>query len=60
MANWREPEKWNRAAGYAGERHRVFCSSLADVFEDREDLDPIRVELFDLIPVGTPVEIRED
>lgn len=33
-ANWREPLKWNRAAEKAGERHRVFCASLADVFED--------------------------
>jgi protein gp37 len=33
-AAWREPLKWNRAAEKAGERHRVFCASLADVFED--------------------------
>lgn len=33
-AMWREPLKWNRAAELAGERHRVFCASLADVFED--------------------------
>ncbi|MGD9635936.1 MAG: DUF5131 family protein [Pirellulales bacterium] len=31
---WREPVKWNKAAEAAGERHRVFCASLADVFED--------------------------
>ena len=31
---WREPLKWNREAVEAGERHRVFCASLADVFED--------------------------
>jgi protein gp37 len=31
---WREPLKWNRLAKAAGERHRVFCASLADVFED--------------------------
>lgn len=34
QAMWREPLKWNRAAEAAGERRRVFCSSLADVFED--------------------------
>ena len=33
-AMWREPVKWDRAAKAAGERHRVFCASLADVFED--------------------------
>lgn len=33
-AAWREPLKWDRAAREAGERRRVFCASLADVFED--------------------------
>jgi protein gp37 len=33
-AYWRDPVKWNREAQSAGERHRVFCASLADVFED--------------------------
>ncbi len=33
-AAWKEPLKWDRAAAKAGERHRVFCASLADVFED--------------------------
>jgi protein gp37 len=32
-AMWAEPVKWNAAAAAAGERHRVFCASLADVFE---------------------------
>lgn len=31
---WRQPIKWNREAEAAGERRRVFCASLADVFED--------------------------
>lgn len=31
---WLEPLKWDKAAAKAGERHRVFCASLADVFED--------------------------
>jgi protein gp37 len=30
---WNEPVKWNREAEAAGERRRVFCASLADVFE---------------------------
>lgn len=33
-ANWREPYKWNKQALAAGGRHRVFCASLADVFDD--------------------------
>jgi protein gp37 len=40
---------WNREAEKAGERHRVFCASLADVFEDRPELIDWRVELFELI-----------
>lgn len=31
---WKQPFKWNREAEKAGERRRVFCASLADVFED--------------------------
>ena len=33
-ANWKLPLKWNRQAEAAGVRKRVFCASLADVFED--------------------------
>jgi protein gp37 len=32
-ANWKKPEKWNREAQAQGVRKRVFCASLADVFE---------------------------
>jgi protein gp37 len=32
--NWREPIKWDRKAAAAGVRRRVFCSSLADVFDN--------------------------
>ncbi len=31
---WRQPLKWDREAKAAGIRKRVFCASLADVFED--------------------------
>lgn len=33
-AYWQQPFKWNREARAAGERRRVFCLSLGDVFED--------------------------
>lgn len=46
---WRQPLKWDKAAMEAGEQHRVFCASLADVFEDRPSLDEPRQRLFDLI-----------
>jgi protein gp37 len=32
--NWKKPRKWNATAGLTGVRPRVFCASLADVFED--------------------------
>lgn len=31
---WHEPAKWNKQAEASGIRQRVFCASLADVFED--------------------------
>jgi len=39
-ANWRKPLAWNKAAAAAGERHRVFCASLADVFDNHASIDP--------------------
>lgn len=47
--HWAEPLKWNRAAEAEGRPHRVFCASMADVFEDRRDLDESRARLFELI-----------
>lgn len=47
--NWRQPLLWNRRAEKAGERRRVFCASLADVFEDRDELHGWREDLFKLI-----------
>jgi protein gp37 len=31
--HWKQPAKWNREAERAGVRARVFCASMADVFE---------------------------
>ncbi|WJS86739.1 phage Gp37/Gp68 family protein [Paracoccus sp. TOH] len=39
-ANWRKPLAWDRAAAAAGERHRVFCASLADVFDNHASILP--------------------
>lgn len=47
--HWREPLAWNEAAFQAGVRRRVFCASMADVFEDRADLVDERARLFVLI-----------
>lgn len=34
-ANWQQPVKWNRQAEREGRRFRVFCASLADVFDNQ-------------------------
>jgi len=55
-SNWEQPRKWNRQAKKAGVRTRVFCASLADVFEDKPDqpeMDDWRIDLFQLI-IETP------
>ena len=48
-AHWSEPLKWNREAVKNEERARVFCASMADVFEARSELDPWREKLWTLI-----------
>jgi protein gp37 len=47
-ANWKKPLQWNKAAKAAGVRPRVFCSSLADVFDNQVN-QSWRIDLFDLI-----------
>lgn len=47
--HWNEPLKWDASAKAAGVRRRVFCASMADVFEDRDDLVEPRARLFSLI-----------
>lgn len=46
--NWNEPLRWNRQAEKEGIRYRVFCASMADVF-DSEAPDGWRRDLFELI-----------
>ena len=48
-AHWREPLAWNDAAKLEGRRERVFCASMADVFERRADLNNERARLWKLI-----------
>ncbi|TWA71944.1 protein gp37 [Azospirillum baldaniorum] len=49
---WKQPLAWNRKAAKEGRRMRVFCASLADVF-DAEVPDEWRADLFALI-AATP------
>ena len=48
-AYWRQPLAWNAEAGRLRKRKRVFCASMADVFEDRRDLDSKRERLWGLV-----------
>ncbi|MGH2731424.1 MAG: DUF5131 family protein [Actinomycetota bacterium] len=48
-AHWGEPLRWNRRAEREGRRARVFCASMADVFEDHPALAPEREKLWRLI-----------
>jgi protein gp37 len=48
-SHWREPLKWNEEARLSGHHKRVFCASMADVFEQRPDLKSQRLRLWELI-----------
>jgi protein gp37 len=47
-STWKQPLAWNRKAARLGVRYRVFCASLADVF-DNQVPDEWRADLWDLI-----------
>lgn len=47
---WKQPMKWNRIAERDGVRRKVFCASLADVF-DNAVIGQWRADLFALITV---------
>jgi protein gp37 len=46
---WRDPLKWNRQAHNEGRRHRVFCSSMTDIFLDDSVIAHELVKLWALI-----------
>jgi protein gp37 len=47
--HWQEPLIWNEEARLGKTRNRVFCASMADVFEAREELNEQRNRLWALI-----------
>lgn len=51
--HWDEPLKWDADAKRGGKRKRVFCASMADVFEARYELNTWRERLWRLI-ANTP------
>lgn len=48
-ANWARPLKWNRDAAQAGIPAKVFCASMADVFEDHPQVTEARQRLWGVI-----------
>ena len=46
--NWRKVDKWHREAIAAGERHRVFTASMADVFDNAWEPQD-RADMWDVI-----------
>lgn len=48
-ANWAKPRKWNRDAEKVGVPAKVFCASMADVFEDHPDVTEPRERLWEVI-----------
>jgi len=48
-ATWGQPLRWNRDAQQEGRQHRVFCASMADVFEFHPQLDEPRARLWALV-----------
>jgi protein gp37 len=53
---WIEPHRWDVQAKHADERCRVFCASMADVFELRPGLQPLREQLWTLIESTTGLD----
>jgi protein gp37 len=46
---WQQPLKWNAQATQLGRRMRVFCASMADVFEDNKSIEGERQRLWEVI-----------
>lgn len=51
--HWKNPLKWNEEAAKVGKRFRVFCASMADVFDERAPSEE-REKLWQLIK-NTPL-----
>lgn len=49
LKHWNEPLRWNKAATKAGQKEKVFCSSMCDVFEDHETVIQELKKLWPLI-----------
>jgi protein gp37 len=47
--HWQEPLKWNAQAAKRSHRARVFCASMADIFEGQKEQAPLRERVWRLI-----------
>jgi len=56
LKHWHEPVRWNKAAKAKDIRRRVFCSSMADVFEDHPTIIGERLRLLKLITETTALD----
>lgn len=52
----KEARARNRAAGRAGVRRKIFCASMSDFFEDREDLVELRKKWWQIIKECTNLD----
>lgn len=50
---WKQPIKWDVKAKQLGIKLKVFCASMADVFEEHRGVEEARIRLWNLI-VATP------
>ncbi len=53
---WNQPNRWDQEAARSGRRARVFCASMADVFEWDPALDRLRKRLWPLIERTTNLD----
>lgn len=47
--HWKQPIIWNQQAIRNNQRKRVFCASMADVFEDNPNIEQDRLKLWEII-----------
>jgi protein gp37 len=49
LKHWEQPIAWDMKARKAGRRFRVFCNSMADVFDNHPEVTGAREQLWELI-----------
>ena len=53
---WKKVVSWNNEAHRIGERKRVFCASLCDIFEDHPTANATRPKVWDLVRQCTALD----